>query len=135
MLRIDFLAYTICMNFADLSGSIDGNFDGGGFVTHRFLIFSREMVEIVELFALALISVSPSQFGFESVVFLGQVFFSEMLGVVAATVSPLEYFRSGYICVLKVILGFVSIGTLFRQGGEATGWALRVRKGQRHSHT
>ena len=87
------------------------------------------MVEIVELFALAFISITPSQLSFESVVFLAQVFFSEMLRVVATSVSPLEYFGGGYVCVLKVILGVVSIGTLFGQGWEASGWALWVGEG------
>ena len=87
------------------------------------------MVEIVELFALAFISITPMQLSFESVVFLAQVFFTEMLRVVATSVSPLEYFGGGYVCVLKVILGVVSIGTLFGQGWEASGRALWVGEG------
>ena len=89
-----------------------------------------EVVEVVELFTLAFISITPSQLGFESVVFLAQVFFSEVFGVVAASVSPFKYFRGGYVCVLKVILGFVSIGALFRQGGQASGSSLWVGEGK-----
>ena len=96
------------------------------------------VVVIEEMFALAFISVTPSQFGFESVVFLGQVLFSEVFGIIAATVSPLEYFRSGYVGVLEVIFGSVSVRSVLRQALETSGarGSLRVGegKGQRQSH-
>ena len=87
------------------------------------------MVEIVELFALAFISITPMQLSFKSVVFLAQVLFAEMFRVVASSVSPFVYFGGGYVCVLKVILSAVSIGTLFRQRWEASGRALWVGEG------
>ena len=49
---------------------------------------------------LYLISISPSQLGFEVVCLLGQVFFSEMLRVVSTTVTPFKYIRSSNIGIL-----------------------------------
>ena len=74
------------------------------------------MIVVIELFTLAFIRVSPSEFGLEVVGFLGKVFFSEVIGVVSASVTPFEHIGGGYICVLEVV--FVSIVTVRSGFGE-----------------
>ena len=44
---------------------------------------------------------------FEVVGLLREVFLAEMLGIVAAAVSPFEHVGSGHVCVLEVMFGVV----------------------------
>lgn len=81
------------------------------------------MIDVVELLALALVRITPSQLGLEIVSFLRQVLFAEVVGIIASTITPLENIRSSNIGVLKVVFGIVvSIGSSLWK----IEWTLRV---------
>ncbi len=108
---------------------VDGGLDGGRVCGRSGLLAIPDMVVVVELLALAFISVSPPQLGLEGVVFLRQVLLSEVLGVVATAVAPLKHVGSGDVGVLEIVLGVVMpVGAGF---GQIQG-ALRVGIGSSH---
>ena len=67
------------------------------------------MVEVVEMFTFAFEGIAPTNLGLEVVVVLGEVFFTEVVGVVAAAVAPLEDVGGVDVGVLEVVFGVVSV--------------------------
>lgn len=93
------------------------------------LLVLRSMVVVVEMFAVSLMSIAPFHLSLESVIFLAEIFLSEVLGIVSTSVSPFEHLLSGHIDVLEVLILGITIGSMMR---DVQGLILRI--GISHNH-